>query len=265
MKTIALITDFGMADGFVGTMKGVISSIAPQTKVIDISHESSPQHTHHAAFVLWSSYKYFPNDTIFVIVVDPGVGSDRRILLVTDDDGRIFLLPENGILHFILPELKNPRAFHIHNNEYWLSPVSSTFHGRDIFAPVAAHLASGIDLKQLGDEVELSIPDSPFARINSTINETEGIILHSDRFGNLITNLRPDVQKKEQLANFRLQLGNRTIDSIKKTYADGEHGELIAIIGSTGLIEISVRNSSAQQMLGLRIGDPVYIRNRGEQ
>jgi len=260
MNTIALITDFGMADGFVGTMKGVISSIAPQAQVIDVSHESAPQHTHHAAYVLWSSYKYFPEETVFVVVVDPGVGSERRIIMVEDNEGKKFLVPENGILRFILPELKNPKAFHINNPKYWLTPLSSTFHGRDIFAPVAGHLVNGVRGEQLGDRIELSIPDSPFQTVDETVEELQGKILHSDRFGNLITNLRPDFDRLDKLGNYSLEIGNRSIETIKKTYADGDYGELLAMAGSAGLIEIAVRNSSAQQMLGLRIGDPVIIR-----
>jgi len=261
MKTIALITDFGTVDGFVGSMKGVISAIAPQAQVIDISHESSPQHTHHAAFVLWSTYKYFPEQTVFVVVVDPGVGSERRIIMVEDIEGKKFLVPENGILEFILPELINPKAYHINNPEYWLSRVSSTFHGRDIFAPVAAHLVNGTRGEDLGVRIELSIPESPFRDINASTIEQEGRILHADRFGNLITNLRPRIERPDDLSHLSLEIGNRTIATIKKTYADGEYGELIALAGSSGLIEVAVRNSSAQQMLGLRIGDPVIIRS----
>jgi len=251
-----------MADGFVGTMKGVISTIAPQAHVIDISHESAPQHTHHAAFVLWSSYKYFPEETVFVMVVDPGVGSERRIILVEDRDGKKFIVPENGILRFILPELKNPKAYQVNNSKYWLTPLSSTFHGRDIFAPVAAHLVNGVRSEHLGDRIELPIPESPFSSVDKTTDELRGKILHSDRFGNLITNIRPEFEKLDELSAYSLEIGNRRIDTIKKTYADGDYGELIAMVGSAGLIEIAVRNSSAQQMLGLRIGDPVFIRRK---
>lgn len=263
MNTIALITDFGMADGFVGTMKGVILSIAPQARIIDISHDSAPQHTHHAAFVLWSSYKYFPEETIFVAVVDPGVGTERRIILVEDSGGKKFLVPENGILRFILPELRNPKAYHINNDKYWLKQVSTTFHGRDIFAPVAAHLVNGERGEQLGARIEIPVPDSPFINIGPSTKEQNGKIVHLDRFGNLITNLRPQFDEQDDVRNFSLEIGNRTIKPLKKTYGDGEYGELLALVGSSGLIEVAVRNSSAQQMLGLRVGDPVVIRRGG--
>ncbi len=261
MNTIALITDFGTVDGFVGTMKGVILSIAPQAKIIDISHESAPQHTHHAAFVLWSSYKYFPENSIFVVVVDPGVGSDRRIILVEDEMGKKILAPENGILQFILPELKRPKMFHINNLKYWLSPLSTTFHGRDIFAPVAAHLLNGVRCEDLGIAIELPIPKTPFKQIDVSTKEENGIILHADRFGNLITNFRPQFEHLDDIQHFSLEIGNRVIGPLKKTYADGEYGELIAIVGSSGLLEVAVRNSSAHLMLGLRIGDPVVIKS----
>lgn len=263
MSTIALITDFGTVDGFVGTMKGVILSIAPQAQIIDISHESAPQNTHHAAFVLWSSYNYFPENSIFVVVVDPGVGSERRIILVEDEDGKKILAPENGILRFILPELKNPSMFNITNSEYWLTPLSSTFHGRDIFAPAAAHLLNGSRGEDLGIPIELPIPKTPFKFIDASTQEEDGIILHADRFGNLITNIRPRFELLDAVHHFSLEIGNRIIEPLKKTYADGEYGELIAIVGSSGLIEVAVRNSSAHQMLGLRIGDPVIIRSDG--
>ncbi len=263
MSTIALITDFGTVDGFVGTMKGVILSIAPQARIIDISHESAPQHTHHAAFVLWSSYKYFPENTIFVVVVDPGVGSDRRIILVEGDDGKKILAPENGILRFILPELKNPKMFHINNSKYWLTPLSSTFHGRDIFAPVAGHLLNGTHCEDLGVPIELPMPETPFKYIDASTKEKYGIILHADRFGNLITDIRPQFEHLDDIRHFSLEVSNRIIGPLKKTYADGEYGELVAIVGSSGLIEVAVRNSSAHQMLGLRIGDPVIIRSDG--
>jgi S-adenosyl-L-methionine hydrolase (adenosine-forming) len=260
MKTIALITDFGTVDGFVGTMKGVIASIAPDATIIDISHESSPQHIEHAAFILWSSYRYFPDNTIFVVVVDPGVGSDRRIILVEDAGGKKFLVPENGVLRFVLPELNKPKAHHINKPEYWVSPVSSTFHGRDIFAPVAAHLSAGKRTDELGSAVDISIPPSQFRNIDRETQESEGSILHTDRFGNLITNFRADTDTSQELERFSIEIGEKTIQAMKKTYADGEYGELIAIVGSSGLIEIAVRNGSAQQLLGLRVGDPVIIR-----
>jgi S-adenosyl-L-methionine hydrolase (adenosine-forming) len=228
--------------------------------IIDISHESSPQHIEHAAFILWSSYRYFPDNTIFVVVVDPGVGSDRRIILVEDAGGKKFLVPENGVLRFVLPELNKPKAHHINKPEYWVSPVSSTFHGRDIFAPVAAHLSAGKRTDELGSAVDISIPPSQFRNIDRETQESEGSILHTDRFGNLITNFRADTDTSQELERFSIEIGEKTIQAMKKTYADGEYGELIAIVGSSGLIEIAVRNGSAQQLLGLRVGDPVIIR-----
>jgi S-adenosyl-L-methionine hydrolase (adenosine-forming) len=260
MNTIALITDFGLVDGFVGVMKGVISTIAPESRIIDISHESTPHDVQHVAFIVWSAYKYFPAGTVFVVVVDPEVGSERRIILVEDAGGRKFIVPENGILDFILPELESPRAWHVNNKKYWLHPVSSTFHGRDIFAPVAAHLAKGVDSKSVGTPVEIVIPPSPFTDVGADTEEADGKILSTDRFGNLVTNIRPSLESVGDMRGYAVLVGDRRIGAIKRTYADSEYGEMLALVGSSGLVEISVRNSSAQQMLGLRVGDPVIIR-----
>lgn len=261
MSTIALITDFGTIDGFVGAMKGVMVSIAPHANIIDISHECAPHNTYHAAFVLWSNYRYFPKDTVFVVVVDPGVGSERRIVLIESEDGRKILAPENGVLGFILPEIKNPKSYHVNKPEYWLTPTSNTFHGRDIFAPIAAHIVKGKQGEDLGIPVKLSVPTTSFLDIDDYTTELEGKIIHSDRFGNLITNIRPRSNRIDDIQLFSLEIGDRTIGSIRKTYSSGDYGELIAIIGSSGLIEVAVRNSSAHQMLGLRVGDPVLIRS----
>ncbi len=260
MKTIALITDFGAVDGFVGVMKGVIGTIAPDARVVDISHDSSPQHIQQASFVLWTSFKYFPAETIFIVVVDPGVGSDRRIILVEDAKGYRFLYPENGILDFILPELNAPGAYHIDNRDYWLDQVSTTFHGRDIFAPVAAHLANGVSPAKLGTPMKISIPQSQFLDPELESGDAYGRILHVDRFGNLITNFRPGGNGVDALGAFSVLIGNRSIREIRKNYAEVEHGDLIALVGSSGLIEVAVRNGSAHQLLGLRIGDPVVLR-----
>jgi S-adenosyl-L-methionine hydrolase (adenosine-forming) len=261
MSTIALITDFGTVDGFVGSMKGVMLSIAPDAHIVDISHECTPHNTYHAAYVLWSNYKYFPDGTVFVVVVDPGVGSERRIILVKGDGGKNILAPENGILDFILPEIQNPKFYYVNNPEYWLTPTSNTFHGRDIFAPVAAHIVNGKHGDDFGVQVKLPIPDSPFFDIDESTTELNGMIIHSDRFGNLITNIRPKSKRYDNIRHISLVIGDRTIGPIKKTYASGDYGELIAIIGSSGLVEIAVRNSSAHQMLGLRVGDPVIVRS----
>jgi S-adenosyl-L-methionine hydrolase (adenosine-forming) len=260
MKTIALLTDFGTTDGFVGIMKGVISSLNPDVRIIDISHNPIPFNFNQAAYILWSSYRYFPQGTIFVVVVDPGVGSDRRILLIEDDGGYRFLIPENGLLEFIMPELDNPKAYHVNKPEFWLKPVSTTFHGRDIFSPVAAYLSNGVPPVRLGDPIELRLPGSHFIDPTDTGQDTYGKILHIDRFGNLITNLRPDHSRIDTLEGCSVRIGDHVIWGLKKNYSTGDTGELLCLIGSSGLMEIAVRKGSAQQMLGLRIGDPVVLR-----
>lgn len=254
MSLITLTTDFGMDDPYVATMKGVILSVNPQVAIVDICHTIKPQNIAQAAFLLSTTYHYFPAGTIHVVVVDPGVGTERKaILLITPQ--AFFLAPDNGVLSYVIeeasPELE---VIALTNPRFWLSPVSDTFHGRDIFAPVAAHLSLGIPPRELGDPIPsiltFPIPQPQTGEDGVLI----GHILHIDRFGNLIADI-----KREDLPTGRLfiEVCGHIIDDLSQSYDEGE--ELLAIIGSSGRLEVSVKNGSAARFLRAKMGDEVKV------
>ncbi|HYJ90878.1 MAG TPA: SAM-dependent chlorinase/fluorinase [Pyrinomonadaceae bacterium] len=249
---IALLTDFGTRDHYVAAMKGAILSINPQAVIVDITHEIRPQNIRSAAFTLLACYKEFPAGTIFVVVVDPGVGSDRRCIAASSD-GYYFVGPDNGVLSPALDE--NAKVVELDNHEYFAKRVSPTFHGRDVFAPIAAHLSNGIKLEELGSEINDPIFfEFPTAYINSDGTITAEII-HVDRFGNLISNLKePDLPKK-----FEVEVGARQINKHCKFFAESEPGELVSIVGSSGFLEIVVNQGSAQKLLNARIGQAIRL------
>lgn len=248
MGPIVLLTDFGQEDGYVGIMKGVIQSIAPEAKVIDLAHHLPPQSVSAARFVLWNSYKYFPEGSIFVCVVDPGVGSERKIH-VYQTQQHVFIVPDNGVLDYVLAEQGVRYAFELEQPKLRLDTVSHTFHGRDLFAPAAAHLANGFVITQVGPSIlDYRIPKSPFLDPREQPN---GEIIHIDRFGNLITNFKAESDHK-----FSFELGGNWIPT-QKTYASVEVGEILALAGSHGLWEIACRNGNAAMQLDMSLGDPV--------
>lgn len=239
MGPIVLLTDFGQSDGYTGVMKGVIHGIAPEAVVIDLTHEIEQGDVQAAGFVLWNQHRFFPKDTVFVCVVDPGVGSDRPILAVKTDQ-HLFLVPDNGMMDMILSETKAHTILRVENPIFFRdSQISSTFHGRDIFAPAAAHLAAGEIYTQLGPFHQYTIPTSPFLDLRG---EATGSILHIDRFGNLISNFRQhaDIQP----SGFRI--GDRMVP-VHNSYSEVAHGEALAIAASHGLWEIAIRNGSAKE------------------
>ncbi len=250
---IALLTDFSDKDWFVGVMKAVILRINPNANIIDITHEIPPQDVCQAGFVLWNAYKYFPDKTIFVCVVDPGVGSERKIIAV-ETKKYIFIAPDNGLLGFVLSEVDVLRAVYVENKNYFLETVSSTFHGRDIFAPVSAYISRGVDLSELGMEVTLETPKKMFIKVSS-IGDYEGEVVYIDRFGNLITNLMPS---KEFDGEIRLK--DLNIEKISKTYSDVKVGQAVALIDSGGLIEIGIREGDASKILGVKRGEKVVLK-----
>ncbi len=252
---ITLLTDFGESDGFVGTMKGVILSINPEANLVDVSHAIAPQNVKAAAFVLHTSYRYFPEGTIHVVVVDPGVGSSRRILLV-ESDRHVFLAPDNGVLMYVFRDSRRLRVVNVTNSEYFLSPVSQTFHGRDIFAPVAAHLASGVPPEAFGQEVT----DFDRGRLPTLEERADGLvgeIIHVDRFGNLITNL--PLEKVGRSKRFCLKLGDRTVSKLVASYSAAAPGEPVAVPGSSGYLEIACNLGHASQQLGCSVGEKVIL------
>ena len=266
---ITLTTDFGTADPYVGVMKGVILGINPRASFVDISHQIEPQSISEGAFIIGSSHKYFPKDTIHVVVVDPGVGTERKALLLVTPHAS-FVAPDNGILSYVLAEgfeeepnksfgsqVTPPpgyKAYHLNNEEFWLNPVSSTFHGRDIFAPVAAHLSRGVPAHELGQETKR------VTWLNHRQPYRDGTVLvgqvvHIDRFGNLITNIRADLFAGQ--GPITVDVKGHRIPGLDSSYEAGAC--VLAIVGSHGALEISVRNGSAAESLKAQVGDPVRV------
>ncbi len=253
---VTLTTDFGLRDAFVGIMKGVILGICPAARLVDLSHDVSPRDVLEAALVLESSARFFPGGTVHLAVVDPGVGSRRRGLAISAA-GQRFVGPDNGLFTAALGE-PGWMAVSLENPEYRLAEVSQTFHGRDIFAPAAAHLAAGIPLERLGpraqDPVRLHLPD---CRLENGV--WVGEVIGADRFGNLVTSVTAR-RLGTPGAGWVVELDGRILGRLASCYADGREGEPTAIIGSSGRVEIFVRNANAQAVLGARRGTPVRVR-----
>jgi S-adenosylmethionine hydrolase len=254
---ITLTTDFGLQDGYVGTMKGVILGINPQATIVDLCHDIAPQDVREAAYVLYTAYHHFPPRTVHVVVVDPGVGSERRAIALRTRQA-VFVAPDNGVLSYVVAQAEILGIVHLTNPRYWLAEVSATFHGRDIFAPVAGHLSRGVPFSELGqpihDIVLLPLPQ-PKARPDGTLI---GHILHVDRFGNCITDVRAERLPTE--GPLTVEVAGRRIVGLSPTYASGEEGEFVTLIGSEGHLEIAVRGGSAAQALGARAGDEIVVR-----
>ena len=257
---ITLTTDFGTADSYVGTIKGVILSINPQSTLVDITHQIPPQDIMEGCLALSAAYSYFPKGTIHVAVVDPGVGSFRRPILV-ETERYFFIGPDNGILSFIFtgPEVKN--IFEISNPTFFLPSPAATFHARDIFSPAAAHLSTGTSPQRFGSPLTDCISFN-FPELTETgPNQAEGEIIHIDRFGNLITNLSLHFVKKVTGAGpLRAEVKGKTVLRLLGTYAQAEEDELFCLFGSSGFLELSVKNRSAQEMINARKGDKIKIK-----
>jgi len=250
---VALLTDFGTQDYFVAAMKGVILSINPDAKIIDVTHEIPPQDIASAAFVLKACYRDFPRDTIFVCVVDPGVGSERRAIVVETEDYK-FVAPDNGLLDPVLLKSDSFKAFSITNRKYMRSEVSNTFHGRDIFAPAAGHLSTGVDAAEFGGQINLTVKNIPTP---VTINgQRDARVIHIDHFGNLVT----DISNNELPDRFELEMSATTVSNLYDFFAQADLGELFAIKGSSGYVEIAVREGSAADKLKVKRGDRIVVR-----
>ncbi len=258
-RTITLLTDFGPKDSFIGIMKGVITSIAPGTMIIDLCHEVGQQDVIEAGFLLSTSYSFFPPGTIHVVVVDPGVGTDRAILAM-EARGYFFLVPDNGVIVPVVGEASDAdKIVKVENDAYFLKPVSTTFHGRDVFAAVAAHIAKGVPLDALGPEVSgfatAGFPRVEERRLPEGKRELQGEIIHIDHFGNLVTNIPAD----RLSGHVVIKCGEAVFPGLKKTYADAGRGVLLALEGSSGFMEIAANQANAQELLGVGRGKKVYI------
>jgi S-adenosyl-L-methionine hydrolase (adenosine-forming) len=254
---ITFTTDFGLSDHFAAVMKGVVLSLAPDARLVDITHDVTPFEVAEAAYTLAQSHRYFPEKTIHVVVVDPGVGTTRRPLLA-EMAGQYFVAPDNGVLSMILSREKS-KVRHITNAKYMLHPVSRTFHGRDVFAPVAAHLANGVPPSRFGklidDHLRLAL-DRP-TRTGKRV--WTGAVLKVDRFGNLITNLHVDDFPQIATRPFELNVGLEKIERLSLTFTECQPGVAFAIVGSSGYIEVAVNQGSAARTLGCAAGSPVEL------
>ena len=252
-----MTTDFSTQDWFVGTMKGVILGIAPKASPVDITHAIAQGDIRGGAFALMAATPYFPKGTIHVAVIDPGVGSERRALAIKTDRA-IFIGPDNGVLCWALREQKIRSVREITNEAFFHHPVSRTFHGRDIFAPTAAHLAAGRKFSQVGSEVKDWAP-LPWPEIQKSKNRLTGEILYIDHFGNAITNLSADLLPESAWKAASVSIKRRKLGAPQSNYASVKPGKPLAIISSSGFLEIAVRNGSAASLLKLKVGDAVTV------
>jgi len=259
-RIITLTTDFGTRDGFVGTMKGVILGINPDATIVDITHEIAPQDVEQGAFLFAASAKYFPANTIHVVVVDPGVGSARRAIAIQVGE-TIFVAPDNGVLTKEIERLRDKeiRAVQLSNTKFFLPHVSNTFHGRDIFAPCAAHLSLGTPLEEMGEPITDWVTLPHVLPMQRGDGAWVGRVVHIDRYGNVVTNIAAEMLRDADPARVVVEIAGKKISGLKRTYADGEEGELIALISSSWELEIAQRNGDAAKTLGILNGAEVVV------
>lgn len=263
---ITLLSDLGTADTYVGVMKAVILGLCPEARIVDLCHDVSPQDVQQAAFLLDTAWGYCPEGTVHVIVVDPGVGSQRRVLAV-EAHGQQFVAPDNGVLTYILSSAREYRAFCVERRDYLLPEVSQTFHGRDVMAPVAARLAGGLPADAVGPQITGSLERFPISR---PVVDRAGLVahvVHVDRFGNLISDLSEEdllTWKREiGVDDVVIRVGDSAIEEIRTAYAGVNPGDLLALFGSSGRLEIALNLGSAAECLGVGIGAIVMIEGRG--
>ena len=268
---ITLTTDFGLADAYVAVMKGVILGINPEARLVDICHSIKPQNIAQAAFVLSTAYRFFPGRTIHVVVVDPGVGTRRRAIILRTPPAD-FVAPDNGVLSLVIEQTSakplrinhqqvelapGMEAVAITRPEFWRSPVSPTFHGRDIFAPVAARLSLGFPLADFGETINSLAMLTMSRPCLAADNALVGYVRHIDNFGNLITNITGDDLPQTGKA-LTVEVGNQSIPGLCRTYQEGRG--LLALIGSNGYLEVSLKGGSASTFLAVEVGSEVKIR-----
>jgi S-adenosylmethionine hydrolase len=255
---VTLITDFGFLGEYVGAMKGTILKVNPRCQVVDVTHQIEPQDVLRAAWILKNTYPYYPTGTVHLVVVDPGVGTRRRPVVLRKK-GHLFVGPDNGVFTFVLSDPGRTEGYEITRREFFLSPLSETFHGRDLFAPVAGYLSLGKDPSRVGPRagglVRVEWP-APQMKGKNLL----GRILFADSFGNWITNISREAYG-QLMENRFLQIKGKgwRIDRLSQTYGQGKPGQPLALFGSAGLLEIAVNRSSAKKTLGLRSGDRLII------
>lgn len=256
---ITLTTDYGTSDNYAGVMKGVILNINPEVTVVDITHSVLAHDILDGALTIGQAHKYFPPRTIHLVVVDPGVGTARRPILVAGDQ-HYFVAPDNGVLSAVYDQNESIHAWHVTAEHYFLNPVSATFHGRDVFAPTAAWLSKTWQTGSFGEEIEDFVRFAiPRPKVNG--NTVKSVVLRVDHFGNLITNLKPEEVPALFAADvkFTIRVGNGIVQKLVPTFADGAAGEVVGMIGSTGYLEISINKGNASRTLAAARGSEVTI------
>lgn len=255
---VALLSDFGTKDHYVGTMKGVVLGICPDATIVDIGHEITPHDVLAAALELAAAYRYFPGGTVFLVVVDPGVGSSRRGIAAEAGEYR-FVAPDNGVLTAVFREVRPKRVVELTERKYARATVSKTFEGRDRFAPAAGWLAKGVSLSSLGRSIaDAHLIDIPAVNVDST--GAAGAVLRVDRFGNLITNIdRATFDRLAREGNVSVRIADHDIPRVINTYAEAPAGTVCALFGSTDHLEVAVNGGSAAELLRLGRGAPVTV------
>ena len=260
-RMITFTTDFGMSDHFVGTMKGVINTINPEVKTIDICNSVQPYDILDGALTIVQSYRYFPANTVHLVIVDPGVGTTRRPLLVTAEK-HLFLAPDNGVLSLVYEREERLSVRHITAEHYFLQPVSQTFHGRDVFAAVAGWLSKGVEVGKFGDEITDFVRFAAPKPKPISDKLMKGIVLKVDHYGNLITNLSPKEVPHlfdPEPPPFKILVGKHEVTKMKTAYAQGTPGEVFGILGSTGYLEIATNRGTANRTVGAEKGSEVGV------
>ncbi len=257
-RIVTLLTDFGLRDSYVGALKGAMLSIAPHLKIIDIAHTVAQQDVMEAAYILKGYYREFPKGTIHLAVVDPGVGGPRRPILVETRD-HYFIGPDNGVFSYVYGEQNVAQVVHLTATQYFAAQISDTFHGRDIFGPVAAHLANEVESRWFGKPVE-DFVRLPLPQLKSGPNTLAGEVVYVDRFGNLITNIElVPFYNLVKGKRYRIIAGEALIETINRSYAEGQPGQIMALFGCQQTLEISVNRGSAANKLGRGRGLPVVV------
>jgi S-adenosylmethionine hydrolase len=254
---ITLTTDFGLSDHFVGVMKGVILGILPEARVVDITHQINPYEIAEGAFVIAEAYRWFPKKTVHVVVVDPGVGTLRRPILA-EAAGQYFVAPDNGVLSMLYAREKH-KVRAVTAEKFFLKPVSDTFHGRDVFAPTAAHLAKGTPAARFGKPIADYCRSEFYKPVRTGKRVWKGTILKVDRFGNLITNFHIAEFPALRTRAFVMTAGQREITVLARTFGEQSLGELFLLAGSSGYLEVAANQASAAKMTGAAVGAPVHL------
>ena len=257
---ITLTTDFGTNDHFVGAVKGVILDIVPEAAIVDISHAVQAYDVLDGALAISQTYSYFPTGTVHMVVVDPGVGTTRRPIIASSD-GYHFVAPDNGVLSMVYAKEEGMHVRHVTSDHYFRQPVSNTFHGRDVFAPVAAYLAKMVDSHKFGEEIEDYVRFAAPRPKPVADNRLRAVVLKVDRFGNLITNVTPEDAPAlfAGKVGFKIVVGSKEITAIRTAYAEGTPGEVFGILGSMGYLEIVANRAAAAQITGAGKGSEVSI------